>query len=67
MEWLRTLSDNQLALLGCLGALVVSFGLVGGSYHLGRIFRQSRGETDALPAPRSAGVAQDQSTRRRAA
>jgi hypothetical protein len=67
MEWLRNLSDNELAVLGCFGALVVSFGLVGGSYHLRRIFRQAPGETDALQTSHPASLAERRSTERRAA
>jgi hypothetical protein len=48
MEFLRNLSDDELALFGCFGALAVSFGLISGSYHLRRIFRERRFEADAI-------------------
>ena len=69
MELLRNLSDDQLALVGCLGALVVSFGLVSGSYHLSRTFRARRDESTLTETTRvqSATLNRNRSSKRRAA
>ena len=39
MDLIRQLSDDQLALLGCAGALAAAFTIMAVSYHVGRIVR----------------------------
>ena len=66
MEWLQSFSDNELAVVGSLAALLVSFGLLAASFHLGRFIRQGRGELDAMRTPASATGRPSESTRRAA-
>jgi hypothetical protein len=69
MEFLWNLSDDELALVGCCGALIVSFGLISGAYHLRRIIRSGQLETDGIDTHNtsSADPGAERSTERRAA
>lgn len=69
MESLWNLSDDQLALVGCFGALIVSFGLISGVYHLRRLTRHGQAATRAIvrPGGTPAEAAEDHSTERKAA
>ncbi|QDU38314.1 hypothetical protein Mal4_26410 [Maioricimonas rarisocia] len=55
MAFLQNLSDDQIAILGCCGALAVSFGLMMVSYHFGRIVRGEHATERVGNAP-AAGV-----------
>lgn len=67
MEWLTNLSDNELAVLGCFGALAVSFAVVSGSYHFGRIVRHARTETEGMTNQPAASLHEHPVSGRRAA
>ena len=49
MEWLNTLNDDQLALLGCFTAIVVSATIMSLSYYLGPASRAPQSTTQKLP------------------
>lgn len=66
MDLMQNLSDNETALVGCLGALVASFGLVCGSFHLGRALRSRRGPSETVAGPRAESTGH-RATERRAA
>lgn len=48
MELMQQMGDDQLALMGCAGALLVAFTIMAVSYHVGRIVR---GESRQIAAP----------------
>ena len=49
MEMLNTLSDDQLALLGCAVAIVVSATMMSLSYYLGPASRRPQSSVQKLP------------------
>jgi hypothetical protein len=52
MSMFNQLSDNELAVLGCLGALLASVAVMTISHHVGRLVQgDERRRADALPLP----------------
>ncbi|REJ72097.1 MAG: hypothetical protein DWQ34_13040 [Planctomycetota bacterium] len=45
MDIVQGISDDQLALLGCAGALLAAFTVMGVSYHVGRLLRGEQSST----------------------
>jgi hypothetical protein len=58
MELFRQLSDDQLALLGCAGALAAAFTVMAVSYHVGRLVRGDQRTQPVLRMESSASAAQ---------
>ncbi len=48
MDVMQPMGDDQLALMGCAGALLVAFTIMAISYHVGRFVR---GEQRTIPGP----------------
>jgi hypothetical protein len=48
MDLFRQMSDDQLALIGCAGALAAAFTVMAVSYHVGRLVRGDRQEQRVL-------------------
>lgn len=48
MELMQQMGDDQLALMGCAGALLVAFTIMAVSYHVGRMVR---GDSRKFVAP----------------
>ena len=67
MGLMQQMSDDQLALMGCAGALLVAFTIMAVSYHVGRLVR---GESRRIDAPQvrtqPQGATADQQQRRAA-
>jgi len=69
MAYLQNLSDDQIAILGCCGALAISFGVMTISFHIGRLVRgeKSSDRTGVAPAAtREPATVQRQESRRAA-
>ena len=58
MDLIRQMSDDQLALVGCAGALAAAFTVMAISYHLGRVVR---GGQSAKPSVRIVAGTSEQS------
>jgi hypothetical protein len=74
MELLNTLTDDQLALIGSVLALIVCGSMMSLSFHLGRFLRRSRAQARAErqilephTAPTHSGAASDRDSRGKAA
>jgi hypothetical protein len=49
MDLIRQLNDDQLALLGCAGALAAAFTIMAVSYHIGRLVRGDQQSRRVMP------------------
>lgn len=72
MTLLSQMSDDQLALLGCGGALLAAFTVMAVSYHIGRLVRRESGQSGSVLGGEirpqvGPTVAAAQASRRRAA
>lgn len=73
MTLMSQLTDDQLALAGCGGALLAAFLVMTVSYHLGVLVRRTGSQTaepgtcNTVPGVRTDGAALSQRTDRRAA
>lgn len=45
MDMMQGMTDDQVALLGCAGALLTAFTVMGLSYHVGRLLRREHATT----------------------
>jgi hypothetical protein len=63
MEFIRQLSDDQLALLGCAGTLAAAFTIMAVSYHIGRLVRGERQAPRVVPLVTSASAAESRPRR----
>lgn len=61
MTFLQNLTDNQTAILGCVGLLAAAFVVMSASYHVGVIVRGGRTATErrrATPPVTASGIVQ---------